>query len=417
LITTKKSFLKHIVVKNAIALYWIEIASFIIPFITVPYLSRVLGPEKWGMLIFAQSFAFWFSMVIDYGFQLSASREIAKNREDRNVNAGIVAGVHGAKAIFIIFSGIFIFFMFFLIEKFQQNSLFLIGAWLLSISQGLDPIWFFQGVEKLKKLSMIYVLGRMISVVSIIFLVHNPNDAYKVLFIQAFFLALSYGLCIYLLYKEVDFRFPKLIDIINAVKIGWSMFLFRASVSLYTASNSFILGLFVPSVYVSYFGSAERISKVPLRMMGPITDSLYPRINYLMSYNPQKAKTIAQISLIVFAIVGLVVGGFTFFFSPFIVDILLGPGYESAVPVLKILSALIPLIAISNVLGKQWMLPNNLDSNFNKIIICAGLINILFALMLAPAWKAKGMAMAVVISECFVTVSMLLTVKNHKRFF
>lgn len=78
-----KKLLRHPVVKNALSLLTVQIAKYILPLVSIPYLARILGPQEWGLVIFAQVSAQWFEMILDYGFNLSATREIARNRDNQ----------------------------------------------------------------------------------------------------------------------------------------------------------------------------------------------------------------------------------------------------------------------------------------------------------------------------------------------
>ena len=103
-----------------------------------------------------------------------------------------------------------------------------------------------------------------------------------------------------------------------------------------------------------------------------------------------------------------------FLLAPVIVHMVLGAHFEPAVRVLRVLALLVPLVAIGNVLGIQWMLPLGMDRAFNKIILLAGFINIVLALVLAPNYREMGMAWAVVIAETFVSSSMYLLLRSRK---
>jgi polysaccharide transporter, PST family len=97
------------------------------------------------------------------------------------------------------------------------------------------------------------------------------------------------------------------------------------------------------------------------------------------------------------------------------VRMVLGTHFGPSVAVLRLLALLVPLVAIGNVLGIQWMLPLGMDRAFNKIILAAGFVNLVLALILAPVYTEIGMAWAVVLAETFVSVSMYLVLRSQKR--
>jgi PST family polysaccharide transporter len=111
---------------------------------------------------------------------------------------------------------------------------------------------------------------------------------------------------------------------------------------------------------------------------------------------------------------GVLIGCVAFLLAPFLVHIMLGPGFEPAVPVLRVLALLPILLALSNVFGLQWMLPLGLDRPFNAIILGAGFINLSLAVVLAPHYAQMGMAYAVVFSETFVTLAMYVFLSIKK---
>jgi PST family polysaccharide transporter len=165
---------------------------------------------------------------------------------------------------------------------------------------------------------------------------------------------------------------------------------------------------------VAYYAGAERISRAFLSLLAPISQALFPRVSYLVQEARERAARLARISLVVMGVGGAVIGGVVFVLAPSLVRILLGSQYGPAVQVLRILALLPPLVALSNVLGIQWMLPLRLDRAFNTIIVGSGIINLSLAMALAPRYAAHGMAWAVVCAETFVTIAMYVVLRRWK---
>lgn len=408
-IVTITKVVRHQIVRNIVALYGVQVANYLFPLIIIPYVSRVLRPEGWGMVVFAQSLAMWLSLVIEYGFGLSATREIARKRDDNNYLIQIAAGVLGAKCV-LSFGTIFVsIIIFWTVPILQQFPEYLLLAWLSAFTQGLNPLWYFQGTERLQLPATLNIGARFLVTVLIFFMVQGPNDGKLLLALQLIADLLTTGISIIWMYREISFKWPKLEETLSALRSGWSMFFFRSAVSLYTTANGFILGLFVPPALVGFYGGAEKINKAILAMLNPISQVLYPRMNYLVARDGRRASNMAYISLLLMGGIGVFLGGIVFICAPLIISILFGPGYEPSTRVLRVLAFIIPLIALSNVLGIQWMLPLGLDRLFNSIILIAGFINIGLAIFLAPRFGPLGMAWAVVVSEAFVTFSQFIT--------
>jgi PST family polysaccharide transporter len=165
---------------------------------------------------------------------------------------------------------------------------------------------------------------------------------------------------------------------------------------------------------VGYYAGAEKISRAFLQLLNPISQTLYPRVSHLVFRAQSQAARLVRISIGVMGAAGMGIGALVFVLAPFIVHMVLGARFGQAVPVLRVLALLIPLVAFGNVLGIQWMLPLGMDRAFNRIILLAGLINLSLALVLAPIYRDMGMAWAVVIAETFVSVSMYLVLRSQK---
>jgi PST family polysaccharide transporter len=215
-------------------------------------------------------------------------------------------------------------------------------------------------------------------------------------------------------YREVRFRIPSARLVVRTLGLGWSTFIYQGALSFYTVGNGFILGLFGSPAAVGYYVGAEKISKAFATMLFPITQAVYPRISHLATHARGDAARLARTSLFLVGAAGCLMGLGVFLGAPLLVRVVLGPGFDSAVVVLRILALLPPLIAISNVLGIQWMLALGLDRLVNTVVISACVLNVTLALILVPRYQHVGMAVAVVASEALVAFGLyaLLRIRN-----
>jgi PST family polysaccharide transporter len=389
---------------NVIALYGIQIATYVVPLSVVPYLARVLGPYNWGLVALAQALGFYVSMVVDFGFQLSGARKVARLQESREDIEGTIAGIMGAKILLAAGCIGTMLVVQLYIPSFRQNSLILWAGVLSGVGQGFSMLWLYQGLERMKRSSTVDILAKIAGAVGVFVFVHKAADGWKVLGLQCLFTCAGAFVLLWMAYRDFSFRFPSGRNISEALKESASMFLFRSAVSLYTTANALILGAVATPLAVGFYSGAERIARGVINLTSPVSQSIFPRVSNLVLKDSRKAITLVRLSLMIMTVFGLVVGTALFVGAPFIVRILLGKGYESAVPVLRILSLLVPSVALGNVLGVQWMLPLGMDRQFNKIIITAGVINVGLALWWASRWQHVGMAWAVSVAEMIVTI-------------
>jgi polysaccharide transporter, PST family len=394
------------VTHNILALYGTQVAAYLFPLATIPYLARTLGPHNWGLVAYAQAMGLYLSMVVEFGFQLSATRRIARLRGDREQLAVIVAGVMGAKALLACACLAAVCLMPHFLQTFREHERIFWAGSLSGIGQGFSMLWFYQGLERMKTSAAMDIAGKAAATAGIFALVHRQTDAWKVPALQC---VCYCGVSIALLamaYRQVEFRLPTRRATWIAMRESAAMFLFRSAVSLYTTANTLILGAVATPVAVAFYSGAERLTRAPLGLLSPVGQSLYPRLSHLMTRDRARAAALARLSLACMAIGGLLLWAAVFLGAPLIVRLALGPGYERVVPVMRILSVLIPAVTVSNVLGIQWMLPLGMDRVFNYIIISAGLLNLALAGIMAPRWQETGMALAVTISESAITAAM-----------
>lgn len=410
-----KRYLRHPVVQNALALYSVQFAEYILPMITVPYVARVLEPAAYGMVVYAQNFSSWILLVMEYGFGFSATREVARNREDQDRHAEVVRGVIGANTLLLLPSILIALIAGFTVPAFRDHNWYLWLALAIAVPQGFRPFWYFQGIEKMKFPAWVNVAGRACVAAGIFEFVKSPAHGWRVLAMQAGMGAIVTAAIAARMYQAVPFRMPGLKQSMAAFSAGWTIFLSRSAVSLYTLANTFILGLFVSSVGVAYYGGAERIVLIVVGLMSPFTQAVYPRMIHLAANNREKASAAIWKGLILFGIVGLVTCGVLIAAAPWVVRIVLGRSYLPAIGVLRVASLVIPSVAVSNILGMQWMLPFGMDRAFNRIVVCAGVLNVVLAVVLSPRFGPIGTAWSVVASQGFVSTSMFIALLSSRR--
>ncbi|GJD21803.1 O-antigen transporter [Rivularia sp. IAM M-261] len=400
--------LNHPVAQNALSLFTVQIARYMLPIITIPYLARTLEPENWGLVIFAQASSQWLIMVLEYGFGLSISREIARYRDKEEQIAKIVTDVIGAWILLLLGSGLLMLVMGLSIPVFSSYPDFLVWAWLIGIFQGLSPLWYFQGIEQMQLPALLDFGLRIIATFATFIWIKSSNDGWKVLAISAITSCLSSGMMFLWIYREIPWQIPRLASALKTLRAGWSMFLFRCSTSLYTIANTFILGLLLPTAQVAFYGGAERISRTVFSLFIPIAQAFFPRINYLLANDPRRAAKFVGISMMIMGGGSLVLGIALAIAAPSVVDIMLGEKFKPVIPLLRVMVILIPLNAINNVLGLQWMVSLGLERLLNSITTIAGLINFTLALVLSSQFGSVGMAWTVVLSQSFIAIAIYI---------
>ena len=401
--------------ENFFSLSVLQVVNYLLPLITLPYLVRVLGPEKFGLIAFAQAFIMYFAILTDYGFNLSATREISIHREERGKIKEIFSSVMMVKFLLGILSFIILGLILAFIPKFGNDWLIYIFTSGMVLGNILFPVWFFQGMERMKYITVLNIIAKGIFTVCIFIFIRKMADYLYVPLINSMGYLIAGGLSLRIVSKDFGIKFglPTIETIKYQLKEGWHVFISTAAISLYTVSNAFILGLFTNNTIVGYYSAAERIIKATQGLLTPVSQTVYPYISKLVIESKERALDFIRKLVKVVGVGSFIISLLIFILAAPIVNIVLGTQYQQSIIVLQILAFLPFIIGLNNIFGIQTMLTFNLKRAFSKILESAGLLNITLALILTPLYQHIGVSIAVLTTEIFVTLSMFLYLQKN----
>ena len=403
-----------LVIKNAIALYGVQAGRKLIPLASIPYLARALGPEAWGEVAFTTAMAELIAVFVEFGFGLSATRAIASYRDDRERRGQITTGVLCVQLILAAIGVTVAVIASRFIPLLRERPELLACGLVYAVAQGFSPIWFFQGMERIRLASAIEMAGKLTALGGYFVFVHGPKDVWRTLIIQALSPWALVAIGVPLALASGASR-PRWSVIKSVFSEGWNMFVFRSTESLYGVANAFLLGLYTTPTIVGYFGAAEKINKATGGLLNPIRDSLYPRISNLVGVNDKEAARLAKIGTAVAVGAGLLLSVTIFIFAGPVIKILMGGRFEPAVSVLKILSPLALLVGITGSSGQFWLLPRKKDRAVLRVVFQGAFVNLTLSFILAPRFGHIGMAWAVLVSESVVAGALLWNVVQMLR--
>src|SRR3984885_14862373 len=403
-----KRLLRSGLVHNVIALYGVQACTYALPLLTFPYLARVLGPSGWGVVVFAQAIGDVTACVVEYGFDVSTSREASRHRDEPERLSALISGVLGAKVLLaaVCIAGA-VFSRRYTHHIAPSLALFWAST-VWGVCQGINMLWFFQGLERMRLASVLEIAGKVIATLSIFVLVHKPDDGWKVMAAQCVGCVVAHGVTVVLAYREVGFQWPTASSVWSALRLGGSMFLFRTVQGLSGSVNRLVLGAVAPVAVLGEYAGAERITRVFQQGMWPVNQALYPKLTQQAQNNPASALKTVRLSLLLLGALGLVLGLAIFFGAPLLVHLVLGPAFRDSVPVLRVFALWIPLVSLCTLIIFQLLLPNQLDNQFNIVNFTAALVGIGSALLLAPRFSAVGIAWSAVIAQLYTLVAFSL---------
>ena len=412
---TLKSY--RILASNFTSLTLLQISNYLFPLILLPYLVRVLGIEKYGLINFAFAFNAYFITLTDYGFNLSGTKYISIYRKDSSKLSSAFSSIIFIKFLLFIVSIIVLLTVVFTFERFSNEwEVFIAGSGFV-LGNILFPLWFYQGTEKMKYILFIQISFKLCFLVSVFILITTKNDyiLYVILLSSTQILIGFVGLLVAYIKFKVKFLLPNTESIKYHFKEGWNLFLSTVSINVYTASNTFILGLFASDSVVGHFAAADKIRLAAQGVIATVSQTVYPYLNNLLKKSFEAFSAFVKKVLVLQAVLGLLISLFLFLFSESIVEIVLGSNFTDSVLILQLLSPLLLLISLSNEFGIQIMLPMGVDKPFVKILLSAALVHIIVLFLLIPNFLAVGTSVSMLVTETFVTVMMFIFVYRKSQ--
>lgn len=389
-----------------LSLFSLQGVSYILPIVTFPYLTRVLGPEKYGLIAFATAFIAYFQILTNYGFDYSATREISINRGNKEKLSKIFNSVILTKFLLMILSFSLLILILFFINKFRVNWILYIFTFGLVIGNLLMPTWFFLGMEKMKHISILNICTSLIFTISIFIFIRNSSDFIYVPLINSIGAIIIGFIAMKIIIKDfkIKLNMPSKKDIIFQLKDSWHIFISTIAISFYTTSNIFILGIFASNTIVGYYSAAERIIYMIIGLLGPISQSLYPYISSIAVKSKRDTikfikKIIVYITSFTFTLSILV-----FLLSGLILNILAGNKFENSIIILKILSFLPLIIGLSNVFGVLFLFALGYSKRVSRVQIIVGICYPILLVPMTYYLKHIGTALSFLIVEIIITL-------------
>jgi len=404
--------------ENFISLSLLRGITYLFPLFTLPYLVRVLGPEKYGLVAFAQAFANYFNILTDYGFNMSATREISIEREDKNKVSQIFSSVLSIKFLLFIFSLIIFTTIVFFIPRFAADKAVYFFSFLLVLGNTLFPIWFFQGMEKMKYITFISTLAKVFFLICVFVFIKRPDQYALVPLFGSLGSLISGLVALVLVFKSFKIKFiiPSLKEMKTQLINGWYFFVSSFFINLYTNNtNAFLLGLLTNNEMVGYFSGAEKIIRAFTGFITPVSQAVYPHLSRLFIQGKEASLRFIRKLEFLLGGVFLSVSLFLFLFASPIVKILLGEEYLPSISIIRIMAVLPFLITMSNIFGIQGLFAFGISKKASKIFISASLFHIPMFILLTKLFSINGSALAVVLTESLVTGLCFLYFKNFLR--
>lgn len=380
-------------------------ANYIFPLITYPYVSRILGVTNIGLYNFADSIINYFIMFSMMGIGIIGIREVAATQDDRNEKNKVFSSLFILNAVLTLLALAILIICIFTVHDLRENKELMYVGVLKLISNLFLIDWFYKGLEKFKYITNVTLTIKMLYVVSVFIFVKESND-YTIYYLLCTLMITLNAIANFIYaFKYVKFDFKSL-NIRKYVKTNFVLGVYCFLTSMYTSFNVAYLGFISNTTEVGYYATGTKLFSIIIALYSAFTGVVQPRMSSLLSENKFdefigliKKSTDLLLTITVPAVL------FTCAFSPEIIKIISGEGYEGAIIPTRIVMPLIFIIGYEQILVVQILTPLKKDRQILINSISGAMIGLILNLILVNKYASTGSAIVWVMSEITVLIS------------
>ena len=388
-----------------------RILASILPLITTPYVSRVLGATNLGTYSYVATIANYFTVAAMLGFENYGSKKIASVKNDPKLLRKTYSEIRLLQLIIssIVLIGYLCFVVFFV----KNNIVLYIIQSLAIINCLIDINWFFFGIEQFKLTVIRNMLIKIFSVICIFCFVHNENDIYKYILIMACSTLLSQIVLWPYLKKFADFKRVKWNNVKKHYKPNIILFIPVIAVSLYKIMDKIMLGYISNMTEVGYYENAEKIITMVESLIVAIGTVMLPRMSNIFSNgNKEIENQYFDFSMIAVIIYSCAVMFGLISIKDVFTEIYFGKEFMKTGVLIGYLAITILFFGIGNVLRTQYLIPLKLDDIYIKSAILGAIVNFIINAIMIPKFNSIGAAIGTVFAEIIVSMYQFYKVRN-----
>lgn len=392
---------------NFLSLSIVQVINFLVPLLLIPYVISRIGIEAFGVIAVAQVLMIYLSTIADYGFNLTATKEVALHKDNRGQLSRIFFTVLASRLFISAILLIILLLVIPFIPWMQKHFVLLALGFTYVIGQSLFVNWLFQGIEKMHFITACSLVSRLIFVILVLLFIHQKADAKYFLFflgtgnLAAGILSIAIGWQI----SQLRYQKPKLKEILAEIRSGWQITVSNLSINTFLYSGIFILRIFTNDAVVGYYSVAERIFFAARQVLAVFSQVIYPRICLFGRSNTREGQVFFRKIFLPFLLATIAGSLLMFVFAPQIIAIFIKDGSQVPVLLLRIFSV-VPLIVCLNIPAYQLLLAYDQTKSYMKVYALATVLNIIANIFLVNTWGAVGTVISVIITEIFITAGL-----------
>ena len=371
----------------------LQVAGYVFPFITMPYLARVIGTNGFGKIAFASAIICWVQTVVDWGFTYTATRDVAQNREERSKVSEIFSNVLWARLLLTFMSFFVLVGCILLIPSFREDYDIILVTFLMVPGHILFPDWFFQALEKMKYTTIFNLAVKFIFTVLVFSCIREEDDY----IVQPLLTSAGYLVCgavsMWIILRRWGYCLmkPRFKDIWGTMKGSADVFLNNLMPNLYNSFSTMMLGSLAGSTASGIYDGGNKFVSVASNFHNVLSRAFFP----FLSRRIDKAGMFAIINMLTGCAIALLL----FAAAPLIIRIFLSSDFSESVTVLRIFAISMIFLVMSNTYGTNYLILVHRERELRNITAICSSIGMLMSYPLVSRFSYIGAALTVFISR------------------
>lgn len=371
----------------------LQIANYIFPFITMPYLARTIGVDGFGKIAFAGAVILWVQTITDWGFNYSATRDVVRANGDKDKVSEIFSDVLWSRLFLMLLSLVVLLILIAFIPVFRQNGLVILVTFLLVPGHIACPEWFFQAKEKMKYITILNVLSKLIFTILVFVVIKTSEDYILQPLLSAFGYLMAGVVAMIIIFREWDVHIlkPNFKNMMMCIKGSTDVFINNIIPNIYNSFSVIIMGFWGGPTSNGIFDAGNRFVTVGHQGINIISRSFFP----VMARRIDKHTVYAKICLPISLAMSLVL----FIAAPLLIKLFFTEEFMMAVVVLRIKALCVFFVALNRVYGINYLLLIGKERILRNITTICSVIGFLIMFPLVYYFDYLGAAITILVTQ------------------
>ncbi|MBZ1392370.1 oligosaccharide flippase family protein [Psychrobacter pacificensis] len=367
----------------------LKLFNLILPLLAIPYIARVVGVENYGLIAFSAATIVFFQTTVEYGFNYTAVRDVAREKDNPDKVSEILSSVITTKIFIFILCSILFIILSLTIPLFKNNLMLLLITFLLVPSTALYQEWFFQAIEEMQMIAFLSIISRLLYVLLVFLFVKAPTDYYFVPLFNALAMFLIGMASLYIIIFKYKYRIylTSYTKVKQTLRSNFDMFLSLIAPNLYTNLSTILLTQYWGKAPTAFFDSGYKVVGLSQIVTSTVSRAFFPLLSRKISFHSLYKKINYMIAIISVLVL--------YFGAELFVKFMFGENYIKAIDVIKVMSITPIFVSWMNIYGTNYLVLNNKTKLLRSIIIYCSMLGLFLTIPLVYYFSYLGAAYSI----------------------